>query len=136
VPSPEQTDALYDVLGAARALMAAQLRMERAHISALATIAVEPDEASAKATDSAAALALEFEDALQRLRDTLFETRALLLGSTRDAAPRPRCGAVDSFEPDGGATCELDAGHEDRWHKAGHKTWTDFERREFVERAA
>jgi protein-disulfide isomerase-like protein with CxxC motif len=79
MPTPEQTDALYDVLGAARALMAAQLRHERANIRALAAIAVDPDIAGAKATDVAAALELDFEDALQRLRDALFQTRALLL---------------------------------------------------------
>jgi hypothetical protein len=115
MPTPERTDALYDVLGVARRFLAAELRLERA---------VEGREA----------LRLDRNEALQRLRDTLTETRPALLGAPR--AARPRCGAADGFEPDGGATCELDAGHEDRWHRAGHKTWIDFERRELVERAA
>jgi hypothetical protein len=119
VPSPEQTDALYDVLGVARRFLAAELRLEHAG----------PDRE---------ALRLDRNEALQRLRDTLAETRPLLLGASLEISKLegPRCGAVDSFEPDGGATCELDAGHEDRWHKAGHKIWTDFERRELVEEAA
>jgi hypothetical protein len=109
MPTPEQTDALYDVLGVARRFLAAELRLERAaHLRGLA--AVEP-------------LRFDRNDALQRLRDTLFESRGVLLREPRPVPAAPPCGDVD---PLGEARCELPAAHEDEWHQAGHRTWKRF----------
>jgi hypothetical protein len=60
-----RTDALYDALGAARAFLAVFLREERGE---RAFVRGTPDSV------------LEVSDAMQRLRDTLFETRGALLG--------------------------------------------------------
>jgi hypothetical protein len=60
-----RTDALYDVLGAARALIAAQLWMERV---------------KRKGSVEREARLHDRNEALQRLRDTLAETRPALMG--------------------------------------------------------
>lgn len=63
MPTPEQADALYDVLGRTRALLAAELRLERAALR----------------REAVGALTHDRNNALQALRDELRETRPLLL---------------------------------------------------------
>jgi phage shock protein A len=112
-----RTDALYDVLGAARGFLASFLREEHA------------ERAWLRGVPSSV---LEVAEALQRLRDTLHETRRTVLAAASPAPARAAC----NVESGAGHRCCCDPGHPPPHEDAHGNRWVAADLDEKIRAAA